>query len=45
MIKENRMIIRGFNSISEAVQNAEDIYEKKLRIHLGNIVVAIYNFS
>ena len=45
MIKENKMIVRGFNSISEAVQNAEDIYEKKLRIHLANIVVDIYNFS
>ena len=45
MIKENKTIVRGFNSISEAVQNAEDIYEKKLRIHLANIVVDIYNFS
>ena len=30
VIKEKEMIVRGFNSagISEAVQNAEDIYEK-----------------
>ena len=31
VIKEKEIIARGFNSagISEAVQNAEDIYEKK----------------
>ena len=30
MIKEKEMIVSGFNSvgISQAVQNAEDIYEK-----------------
>ena len=30
VIKEKKMIVRGFNSagISEAVQSAEDIYEK-----------------
>ena len=30
VLKEKEMIVRGFNSagISEAVQNAEDIYEK-----------------
>ena len=44
VIKEKEMIARGFDTagISETVQNAEDIYEKK-RIHLKNSFLFLLN--